>query len=224
MMRSIIATAATGYRPTAVSPDSITASTPSYTAVATSDASARVGTGASIMDSSICVATTTGRPAARHSLTIAFWTLGTRSGGSSTPRSPRATITASESATTSFRRSMAAGFSSFTMIAARPSMRRRSSATSWGRWMKEGATQSTPSSRPMRRSRSSFAVKGDRGSTTSGTLTPLLFERAPPAFTRVSAKLAPDAFTESRMRPSSSSSSTPGRSAANTSRCGSWTR
>ena len=183
-----------------------------------------MGTGVSIMDSSIWVATTTGRPAARHSRTIAFCTLGTRSGGSSTPRSPRATITASERATISPRRSSAAGFSSLTMIAARPSMRRRSSVTSWGRWMKEGATQSTPSSRPTLRSCSSFLVKGDSGSTTSGTFTPLLSDREPPVLTRVSAKLAPEAFTDIRMRPSSSSSSTPGRSAANTSGCGNRTR
>ena len=38
---------------------------PSKIAVATSDTSARVGTGAVIIDSSICVATTTGLPARR---------------------------------------------------------------------------------------------------------------------------------------------------------------
>ena len=46
----------------AVSPDSISASVPSNTALATSLASARVGDGAVIIDSSICVAVITGTP------------------------------------------------------------------------------------------------------------------------------------------------------------------
>ena len=50
------------------------------------------------MLSSIWVATTTGRPIRRASRTMRFCTSGTSSGGSSTPRSPRATITASDSA------------------------------------------------------------------------------------------------------------------------------
>src|SRR2546423_1556965 len=59
----------------------MTASAPSYTALATSDASARVGTGDATIDSSICVATTTGLPAARQARTMRFWIGGTRSGG-----------------------------------------------------------------------------------------------------------------------------------------------
>ena len=50
---SIIVTASVGNNPTAVSAESITASAPSNTAVATSDASALVGEGESIIDSSI---------------------------------------------------------------------------------------------------------------------------------------------------------------------------
>jgi hypothetical protein len=65
-MRSIMPTASTGYWPAAVSADSITASAPSNTAPATSLASARVGAGALIMLSSICVATITGLPRASH--------------------------------------------------------------------------------------------------------------------------------------------------------------
>ena len=71
------------------------ASAPSKTAVATSETSARVGTGAVIIDSSIWVATTTGLPARRAARVICFWMPGTRSSGISTPRSPRATISAS---------------------------------------------------------------------------------------------------------------------------------
>ena len=51
-----------------VSPESITASVPSSTAFATSDASARVGRGLRIIESSICVAVTTGIPAAAKAL------------------------------------------------------------------------------------------------------------------------------------------------------------
>ena len=96
MIRAIVATASIGYAPTLVSPDSITASAPSSTALATSDASARVGRGAEIIDSSIWVATMTGLALRRAFSTISFWTIGTSSSGSSTPRSPRATITPSK--------------------------------------------------------------------------------------------------------------------------------
>jgi len=71
-IRSIIPTASTGYCPIADSADSITASAPSNTAVATSDTSARVGIAFVIMDSSIWVATTTGFPARRAARIICF--------------------------------------------------------------------------------------------------------------------------------------------------------
>ena len=61
----IVATASRGYCPEALSAESMTASAPSNTAVATSDTSARVGTGEVIIDSSIWVATTTGLPSLR---------------------------------------------------------------------------------------------------------------------------------------------------------------
>ena len=49
--------------------------------MATSDASARVGRGEEIIDSSICVATMTGLAQRRAALTICFWTSGTSSSG-----------------------------------------------------------------------------------------------------------------------------------------------
>ena len=55
----------------------MTASAPSKTAVATSAASARVGDGVSIIDSSICVATMTGLPACLHLRIISFCIPGT---------------------------------------------------------------------------------------------------------------------------------------------------
>ena len=62
----ITLTASTGNAPAAVSPESITQSVPSSTALATSVASARVGRGFLHIDSSICVAVMTGLPAMLH--------------------------------------------------------------------------------------------------------------------------------------------------------------
>jgi formyltetrahydrofolate synthetase len=56
----------TGKLPYAVSPDSITASVPSRTAIEMSETSARVGAGLLIMDSNMLVATMTGLPRLRH--------------------------------------------------------------------------------------------------------------------------------------------------------------
>ena len=63
MMASSVCTVRTGQAPTAVSPDSMMASTPSSTALAASLTSARVGRGSVRIDSSTCVATMTGTPA-----------------------------------------------------------------------------------------------------------------------------------------------------------------
>jgi hypothetical protein len=71
-MRSIACTASSGYSPTAVSAESITASVPSRIALATSDASARVGRGAWTIDSSIWVAVITGFPCKLASRMICF--------------------------------------------------------------------------------------------------------------------------------------------------------
>ena len=73
----------------------MTASVPSRIAFATSDVSARVGPGYEVIDSSICVAVITGMPYPLADWMICFCTSGTWAKGSSTPRSPRATITAS---------------------------------------------------------------------------------------------------------------------------------
>mmetsp|Transcript_57395 Transcript_57395/g.136630 ORF Transcript_57395/g.136630 Transcript_57395/m.136630 type:complete len:213 (+) Transcript_57395:724-1362(+) len=87
-------TASQGYLPLAASPDSITASVPSQTALQRSDTSARVGTGASIMLSTIWVAVMTKSPASLALRISNFWAKGTRFSPSSTPRSPLATISA----------------------------------------------------------------------------------------------------------------------------------
>ena len=112
-MRSIIDTTRTGCAPEAVSAESITASDALNTAVATSETSARVGWASLTMLSSICVATIVGLAAARPSSSRRSWAIGTVSGSSSTPRSPRATMIPSEAATISSMFSIASGFSIF---------------------------------------------------------------------------------------------------------------
>src|SRR5580693_8065611 len=89
----------------------MSASVPENTALATSLASARVGRVDFVIDWSISVATMTGRRARRAMCRICRWMTGTRSGGNSTPRSPRATITPSLAATMLSRFSTASGVS-----------------------------------------------------------------------------------------------------------------
>ena len=87
--------------PAAVSAESITASVPSQTALATSEASARVGRGSVIIDWSICVAVMTGLPSRLALRIIIFWAMNTFSIGISMPRSPRATMMPSAALTIS---------------------------------------------------------------------------------------------------------------------------
>ena len=115
MIRAIVSTVSMGYSPTLVSPDSITASAPSRTALATSEASARVGAGLEIIDSSIWVATMTGLALRRALSMTRFCRNGTSSSGHSTPRSPRATMKPSNASMTSSRLSIACGFSILAM-------------------------------------------------------------------------------------------------------------
>ena len=68
-----------------------------------------------IIDSSIWVATMTGLLRSRAAWIARFCTSGTSSSGSSTPRSPRATMIASNASTIASRFSTASGFSSFAM-------------------------------------------------------------------------------------------------------------
>ena len=87
----------------------MSAEVPSRTAFATSLASARVGSAWWIMDSSIWVAVIAGFPCSSAQRMIRFWTSGTAAGPISTPRSPRATITASEALTIASSSSMRLG-------------------------------------------------------------------------------------------------------------------
>ena len=71
-MRDMVSTASTGYLPAAVSPESMMALAPSYTALATSEISARVGRMLLIIDSSISVAVMTRLPSRRHLVISCF--------------------------------------------------------------------------------------------------------------------------------------------------------
>ena len=147
MVWTMFRTDSTGYLPAAVSPDSITAEVPSYTAFATSESSALVGRGLWIIDSSISVAVITRLPRRRHLLIRYFCTDGTSMAGISTPRSPRAIIIPSAISQISSMFSTPERFSILAMISisAPPfsSRKRRISATSFFRDTKEAATKST---------------------------------------------------------------------------------
>ncbi len=147
----------------------------------------------------------TGLPAARDAWTMRFWASGTSSGGSSTPRSPRATMTASDRRIISSRLSRACGFSSFESTQARPWMISRASITSSGRWTNDRPIYSTPRSSAKAMSSRSFFVRAGMGRTTSGTLTPLRSLRRPPLTTMVSRWSSRTWVTRSFSLPSSSS-------------------
>jgi hypothetical protein len=176
------------------------------------------------MLSSIWVATITGLAAARHLRTRRFWIGGTAWTGSSTPRSPRATMIPSETARISSKACTAAGFSILDMIAARPFASARASCTSAARCTKLSASQSTPSWQTNSRSLRSLSDSAASGSTTSGTFTPLRFEIGPPAITVQSAKSGPQRSTRRRTLPSFTRSRAPGSIASKISLWGSCTR
>ena len=94
----------------------MTQSVPSRTALATSVASARVGRGAPVMDSSIWVAVMTNLPASLQRLIMRFCARKICSMRISIPRSPRATMTPSDLATMSEKLSRPSMFSTLEMM------------------------------------------------------------------------------------------------------------
>src|SRR5450432_2225878 len=146
--RRIAATALSGCLPAAVSCDSITASVPSSTALATSSTSARVGIGDSTIDCIICVAVITTLLRARVSRMIFFCMPGNSASPISTPRSPRATITASDASMISASAAIASARSIFATSAALPPAARMSwrlSSMSAALLANDTARKSTPS-------------------------------------------------------------------------------
>mmetsp|Transcript_7220 Transcript_7220/g.15621 ORF Transcript_7220/g.15621 Transcript_7220/m.15621 type:complete len:219 (-) Transcript_7220:659-1315(-) len=179
----MVSMARMGYLPLAVSPESITQSVPSNTALATSVVSARVGRGLTIMLSSIWVAVTTGLPATLHLLMIIFCAIATFSTGISTPMSPRATMMPSLSARISSKFWRPSWFSILEITRTWPppqaSRWRRISRTCSPWRMKEAKMKSTPCSHPNARSVLSRSVRAGRSTTAPGRLMPLFWPRRP---------------------------------------------
>ena len=199
---AIISIAPTGYWPTALSCESITASVPSRIALATSATSARVGREEATIESSICVAVIEGRASAPASAITCFCTIGTSSIRISMPRSPRATITQSAARTISSARCTACGFSILATSGSR--VWPRTNSTSSARRTNDSATRSTPIFSPVRRcSRSSSGTAGSVAAS-PGMLRPWREATAPPISTTVS--ISPDSgrvvVTRSRTEPS----------------------
>ena len=214
MIRAIVSTVSTGYAPTLVSPDSITASAPSRTAFATSEASARVGRDAEIIDSSICVATIAGFALRRAASTRRFCRNGTSSSGISTPRSPRATITPSNAATISSMHSMACGFSILAITGSHTrssSITERTSAASSADRTNDNAIRSARRPRAQRRSSVSFSLMAGTLTATPGRLIPLLLLSVPPTSTRVTTSVSETVTAVRATRPSSMRIRSPGR-------------
>ncbi len=184
----IVLTVSIGYAPTLDSAESITASAPSRMALATSEASARVGRELVIIDSIIWVATITGLAFRRQRLTRRFCTMGTFSSGYSTARSPRATITPSKASTTASMLATACGFSTLAMTGTRrpsSSITLWTSLTSSASRTKERATRSHPIRRAKRRSSMSFSERAGTLTAAPGRLMPLWSEMTPPSMTMV---------------------------------------
>ena len=189
------------------------ASAPSKMALPTSETSARVGRGFVVIDSSICVATMTGLPTALHLRMIFFWMTGTSSAGTSTPRSPRATMMPSETARISSKLLTPARFSIFGMISMWPpcfAIRLRISSTSEGRWMNDAATKSMSFWMPKMMSRSSCSEIAGRLSSMPGAATRLRVDIGPLFWIVVTMSLPRISSTMSPTRPSERSSVSPG--------------
>ena len=117
---------------------------------------------------------------------IRFCRSGTSAVPISTPRSPRATMTASDSARISSRAAIASAFSILAITCAvepRASISVRSARTSEAERTNESATKSTSSSIANSRSSRSLRVIDGIGSGTPGRLTPLWEETTPPTIT-----------------------------------------
>mmetsp|Transcript_32171 Transcript_32171/g.86160 ORF Transcript_32171/g.86160 Transcript_32171/m.86160 type:complete len:408 (+) Transcript_32171:1330-2553(+) len=216
-------TDSTGYFPLAASPLSITASVPSHTAFCKSLTSARVGTGCSIMLSTICVAVITKRPSSFAFLISNFCAKGTRSNPNSTPKSPRATISAWDSSMIPSMFVNAWGFSILGQIFGRRSrgtlsrsMISTNSCKSCFFWAKETQMYSQGGSNFSKYSASStsFSVKAAQSISQSGTFTPFLAFSLPPRTTFTFSSWSLSFWTTATfMRPSSMRRSTPGTQA-----------
>ena len=186
------------------------ASLPSSTALATSLASARVGRGLRIIESSIWVAVMTGLSVSMQRAMIIFWIIGTASGLVSMPRSPRATMMPSEAWMISSIFSTASGFSILEMIGvSRPIGARlwttlRRASISVAARTKLSAIQSAWCCSANSTSSWSFSVIEGMKRLVWGMFMPLRSWRMPPTMTRVLTVVSVASMTSSSSSPSSS--------------------
>mmetsp|Transcript_60128 Transcript_60128/g.175707 ORF Transcript_60128/g.175707 Transcript_60128/m.175707 type:complete len:291 (+) Transcript_60128:239-1111(+) len=222
-------TDSTGYLPLAASPLSITASEPSQIAFCRSAISARVGTGCSIMLSTICVAVITKRPACLARVMSNFCAKGTRYTPNSTPKSPRATIKACDFSMMPSMFVNAWGFSILGQIFGRfsggtfmRSMMSMSSCKSWPFCAKDTQMYSQGGSSCSKNSASSmsFSVSAAQSISTSGTFTPLRALSLPPrTILTLSSVSETFSVTCTFIKPSSISRSMPGLAALTRAHC-----
>src|ERR671919_1225337 len=210
-IRAAVPAASTGKAPMAVSPESMTTSAPSNTAPATSPASARVGRGEDIIDSSSWVATTTGIAALLARLTNRFWYTGISSRAISTPRSPRATMTPSAARMIAAASSTAGLVSIFaTMIGLGSAIRLARARTSKAPRTNDWASMSTSAWTAHARSSSSFGVMAGIDRRSEGTFTPALERTVPPRTTSVATWPRAASTTRGSTAPSASRTRSPG--------------
>ncbi len=136
---------------------------------------------------------------------MCFWMAGTFSGGTSTPRSPRATMMASATSRIESRCSTACGFSSLATIHASDfsaTSRRFTWRTSSAVRTNETATASTPSLMAKIRSSSSFSVRDGTLTGIPGRLMPLFSPSMPPLMISQTTSTPLRRSTRSSIRPS----------------------
>mmetsp|Transcript_62233 Transcript_62233/g.173879 ORF Transcript_62233/g.173879 Transcript_62233/m.173879 type:complete len:222 (+) Transcript_62233:88-753(+) len=213
-MRRMIVTAFSGKAPAAVSPESMTQSVPSKTALATSFASARVGRGRVVMDSSICVAVMTGLPARLHLAIIIFCARKTFSGGISMPKSPRATMMPPLSWAIASKFFRPSSFSILEMIRMprprKPSVSRMY-LTSSALCTNDAAMKSTPCGMAnLMRSCLSFSCSTGKSTFTPGRLQFFLSPSLQSFITSVITQSSPHSLTFSDREPSASKIMLPG--------------
>ena len=147
------------------------------------------------MDSIIWVAMITGIRALFAAKTVSFWIRGTSAAGTSTPRSPRATINPSQFLTMSFRFLTASGFSILAMMgilwSAWASTNSLRSFKSWLWRTKDKAIQSTSKEMAKMASSLSFSVMAGSEMAVLGKFTPFLERNGPPWTTSVKTSSLP---------------------------------
>ena len=149
-------------------------------------ASARVGRGLWIIESNIWVAVTTILPRLIHFSIICFWMIGTSSNGTSTPKSPRATMIPSATSKISSTFLTPCILSILAMIFICPpcsSKILRISKISCAVRVNDAAQYSNPISHPKIKSSRSFSEMNGIDKSIFGILTPFLLEMTPPFMT-----------------------------------------